>query len=159
MVARCWHRLPGRLALPAALLMLASPPQLFLSPLIECFRQSRSKHFIQNLFSWQPSLAASQEKVHKKILSFCWKKLGNTFSFSQLEVVPFCHPAWGDLFYCFFPSCFLPSPFFRPPLLSHPISFFPFSPTWLYKNCQEGRGNVNGCVGFLSKLSVFHSKK
>lgn len=135
-------------------------PQLFPSPLIECFRQSWSKHFIQNLFSWQPSLAASQKKVHKKILSFCWKKLWNTFSFSKLEVVPFCHPARGDLFYCFFLFCFTFSPFFLPPLLSLPLYFFfCFSPTWLCKNCQEGRGNVNGCEGFPSKLSIFHSKK
>lgn len=124
-MARCWHRLPGRLALPAALLLPASPPRkLFLSPLIECFRQSWSKHFIQNLVSWQPSLAASQEKVHKKILSFCWKKLGNTFSFSKLEVVPFCHPVWGGPFLLLFPFLLPPLPIFPSTSALPPHLFF-----------------------------------
>lgn len=131
---------------------LPPPPQFLLcpSPLIECFREAGQNVFIQNLFSWQPILATSKEKLNKKILSFFW----DTFSLSKLEA-ELLSPSWGQLSDCFFHFLLyllslLPS--FSVPL---PHLFFPYlSVEKLPKRSRESRLLWR----LLSKLSVFHSK-
>lgn len=85
---------------------------------IECFRQNGSKHFISNLFSRPTRLASSHEKVHKKILSFCWKKFWNKFLFSELEIEPF-------LLLFHFLIHLLPLLSFTPFFFSYFLSFVP----------------------------------
>lgn len=97
---------------------------------IECFRQCGSKHFIPNLFSWRMSLASSHKKVHKEILSFCWKKFWNKFSFPKLEIEPFLLLFYFLLhFLLLFPYTFVPPP--------HLLFFFFYPSIWLCKTCQE----------------------
>lgn len=128
----------GSVCCPAAgLFSFFFPPQFLLcpSPLIECFRKAGQNIFIQNLFSWQPILATSMEKLNKKILSFFW----DTFSLSKLEA-ELLSPSWGGLFWLFFP--FLLYLLSLLPSLSVPLPylFFPYlSVEKLPKRSRESR--------------------
>lgn len=95
------------------------------SPLIECFRQSRSKHFYSKLILLAGKLGSIKEKDKLKILSFFWEK----FSFKSWKL-NCCHPVEGEyIANCFFPFLVYLLTLFPSISVPHPHLF---SLAWLW---------------------------